>query len=50
MLSDACATTSPDYATEMIKYNTAGGWGFLLSTEQFMEEVENIQTSSGTGS
>lgn len=45
MLSDACATTSPDYTTKMIEYNTAGGWGFLLSTEQFVEGVQNMQTS-----
>lgn len=50
MLSDVCATTSPGFATEMIEYNTAGGWGFLLSTEQFAEGVKNTQTSSGSES
>ncbi|ROW01963.1 hypothetical protein VMCG_05605 [Cytospora schulzeri] len=46
MLSDACATTSPDYATKMIEYNAAGGWGFLLSTEQFAEGCQQFSNNN----
>lgn len=43
MLSDACATTSPGFATEMVEYNTAGGWGFVSTTEQLVQGVRGIQ-------
>lgn len=43
MLSDACATTSPGFATEMVEYNTAGSWGFVLTTEQLVQGVMGMQ-------
>lgn len=46
MLSDACATTSPAFAKEMIEFNMAGGWGFVLTTEQFAEGVDGLQASA----
>lgn len=49
MLSDACATTSPAFAKEMIEFNMAGGWGFVLTTEQFAEGVDELQPSANAG-
>jgi nicotinamidase-related amidase len=43
MLSDACATTSPDFATNCIEYNCQGGWGFVLSCHQFIDGVNAIK-------
>lgn len=41
MLKDGCATTSPEYARQCIEYNCEGGWGFLLTCDQFVQGVGN---------
>jgi nicotinamidase-related amidase len=46
MLQDGCVTTSPDYARRCIEYNCEGGWGFVLTCEQLVEGVENMEHSS----
>ncbi|KAH7322924.1 Isochorismatase-like protein [Stachybotrys elegans] len=43
MLSDACATTSPDFATKCIEYNCQGGWGFVLSCKQLVDGINAMQ-------
>lgn len=45
LLSDGCATTSPKFAAQCIEFNTAGGWGFVLSCEDLTQGVDNMQTS-----
>lgn len=45
MLKDGCATTSPEYARRCIEYNCEGGWGFLLTCDQFVQGVGNIMHS-----
>lgn len=42
MLSDACATTSPDFAKKCIEYNCEGGWGFVLSCKDWADGVDAI--------
>ncbi|KAG8528502.1 uncharacterized protein KY384_007420 [Bacidia gigantensis] len=43
LLSDGCATTSPDYCRQCIEYNAGDGWGFMLSCEQLARAAENIR-------
>ena len=33
MLSDGCATTSPEFATKSTEFNCENGWGFVLSCQ-----------------
>ena len=42
MLSDGCATSSPDFARQCIEYNCEGGWGFVLSCKNLADGVENM--------
>ena len=49
MLSDGCATWSPEFARKCIEYNTEGGWGFLLTCEELADGVKNMQTSPKAG-
>ncbi|KAF5709806.1 Isochorismatase hydrolase [Fusarium globosum] len=42
MLSDACATTSPDFAKKCTEYNCEGGWGFVLSCKDLADGVDAI--------
>ena len=43
LLSDGCATTSPEFSKRCFEFNVEGGWGFLLSCEDLAKGVENIQ-------
>ena len=43
LLSDGCATTSPEFSKKCFEFNVEGGWGFLLSCEDLAEGVEYIQ-------
>lgn len=43
MLSDACATWSPEFARKCIEYNMEIGQGFVMSCRQFEKGVENMQ-------
>jgi hypothetical protein len=45
MLSDGCGTTSPEFATQCIKYNCKNGWNFVLTCQQFADGVNNIQNA-----
>nr|RBR00957.1 hypothetical protein FVER53263_20338 [Fusarium verticillioides] len=40
MLSDACATTSPEFAKKCTEYNCEEGWGFVLSCEDLADGVD----------
>ena len=42
MLTDACGTTSPDFARESIEFNCARTWGFVSSCGELKEAVENM--------
>ncbi|KAF5708196.1 Isochorismatase hydrolase [Fusarium mundagurra] len=42
MLSDACATTSPDFAKKCTEYNCEGGWGFVLTCKDLADGVDAI--------
>ncbi|KAL8831925.1 MAG: hypothetical protein Q9170_005087 [Blastenia crenularia] len=44
LLSDACATTSPEFSKQCFEFNVEGGWGFLLSCENLVKGVGNLQT------
>lgn len=44
LLSDGCATTSPEFSKQCFEFNVAGGWGFLLSCEDLAKGVDNLQT------
>jgi nicotinamidase-related amidase len=46
LLSDGCATTSPEFAKDMVEYNM-GGWGFLLNCRDLADGVHTIETSQG---
>lgn len=48
LLKDGCATTSPDFATQCIEFNTEGGWGFVLSCEALVKDVNQLPTSPDT--
>ncbi|EXA41533.1 hypothetical protein FOQG_10129 [Fusarium oxysporum f. sp. raphani 54005] len=39
MLSDACATTSPEFAKKCTEYKCEGGWGFVLSCKDLADGV-----------
>lgn len=43
LLSDGCATTSPDFARQCIEFNTSEGWGFVLSCEDLAKGVDCMQ-------
>lgn len=43
MLSDGCATTSPEFCKQCIEFNCEGGWGFLLSCEGLADGVDKMQ-------
>lgn len=45
MLSDGCATTSPDFCKQCIEFNCEGGWGFVLSCEELADGVNKMQAS-----
>jgi nicotinamidase-related amidase len=45
MLSDGCATTSPQSSQDNLEYNAARSYGFLLSCEDLAKGVENIEKS-----
>ena len=47
LLSDACGTTSPEFATKCVEYNCENGWGFVLTCQQLVDGIENIQTVAG---
>ncbi|KAL9025088.1 MAG: hypothetical protein Q9196_006032 [Gyalolechia fulgens] len=47
LLSDACATTSPEFSKQCFEFNVVGGWGFLLSCENLAKGVDNLQTGPG---
>lgn len=49
LLSDGCATTSPDFARRCIEYNCEEGWGFVLTCKGLEEGVENTETVRGRG-
>ncbi|KAI1120863.1 Isochorismatase-like protein [Nemania abortiva] len=44
LLSDGTATSSPEFAQQCIEYNSAGGWGFVLTCGQLAAGVDNIQS------
>ena len=46
MLSDACGTTSPEFARQCVEYNCHNGWGFVLSCQQLVDGVENMRTAA----
>ena len=35
LLTDACATSSPDYCQQAVEFNAKNCWGFAMTTEQF---------------
>ncbi|KAK8137211.1 Ureidoacrylate amidohydrolase RutB [Apiospora sp. TS-2023a] len=43
LLSDGTATTSPEFARKCIEFNTEGGWGFVLTCQQFVDGVDKMQ-------
>ena len=43
LLSDGCATSSPDFARRCVEFNCNAGWGFVLSCEDFAEGVEKMR-------
>lgn len=43
LLSDGCATSSPNFAKQCIEYNCEGGWGFVLTCKDFATGINNIQ-------
>ena len=43
LLSDGCATTSPDFARQSIEYNCEVGWGFVLTCKDLAKGVDNMQ-------
>jgi len=45
LLSDGCATSSPNFAKQCIEYNCEEGWGFVLSCEDLAKGVDNMQTT-----
>ncbi|MCJ1265300.1 hypothetical protein MMC22_005175 [Lobaria immixta] len=49
LLSDGCATTSPDFARQCIEYNTSEGWGFVLSCEDLAKGVDCMQEEPSAG-
>ena len=46
LLSDGCATTSPEFSKQCFEFNVAGGWGFLLSCEDLAKGVEHMQCAA----
>lgn len=45
MLSDGCATTSPEFCKQCIEFNCEGGWGFVLSCKELAEGVNKMQVA-----
>ena len=45
LLSDACATTSSDFARKCIEFNTVEGWGFSLLCKDFVKGVDGLRTA-----
>lgn len=48
LLSDGCATTSPNFAKQCFEYNCEEGWGFVLSCKDLAEGVDNMQSTNKT--
>ncbi|KAG7005489.1 isochorismatase domain-containing protein [Physcia stellaris] len=48
LLSDGCATTSPQFAQQCIEFNSELGWGFLMSCEDLAKSINNMQTAPKT--
>jgi len=42
LLRDACGTTSPTFASEMVEWNCARTWGFVSDCTKLEEGVENM--------
>ena len=42
LLSDACGTTSPNYARECIEFNCAKTWGFVTDVAALRSGVESM--------
>jgi nicotinamidase-related amidase len=49
LLSDGCATSSPEFAEQCIEFNCEEGWGFVLSCEDLAKGVDSMQATPGTG-
>lgn len=45
LLSDACATWSPEFAKRSVEYNCEIGWGFVLRCKDLAEGVESMRES-----
>lgn len=43
MLSDGCATTSPEFSKQCIEFNCEGGWGFVLNCQELANGVEKMK-------
>jgi len=43
LLSDGCATSSPNFAKQCIEFNCEEGWGFVLSCKDLAEGADNMQ-------
>ncbi|KPM41130.1 hypothetical protein AK830_g5437 [Neonectria ditissima] len=48
MLSDGCATTSPEFATKCVEYNCRDGWGFVLTCQQLIDGIDDMQSAPGS--
>ncbi|KAH8742315.1 Isochorismatase-like protein [Diaporthe sp. PMI_573] len=46
MLSDGCATTSPEFCKQCIEFNCEAGWGFVLSCEELADGVDTMHVSA----
>ncbi len=49
LLSDGCATTSPEFAQQCIEYNSEANWGFVLSCEDLAKGVDDMLKAPGAG-
>ncbi|KAK3182027.1 hypothetical protein K4F52_006591 [Lecanicillium sp. MT-2017a] len=46
LLKDACGTTSPKYASDMVEYNCRKSWGFVSSCGALAEGVRGMESPS----
>lgn len=46
MLSDGCATASPEFYKQCIEFNCVRRWGFVLSFREPADGVDKMEVSS----
>lgn len=49
MITDNCATSSPEFVTKCTEFNCKNGWGFVLTSKQLVDGIDDMETGPDGG-